>query len=381
MNLKDTLESEDSEVLQPKKKLSRIQIPANNTLEALRRCLNEFPLLLISRAVRSFSEENPTLERVGGCPRLMQSVLYAECADRLEVDRDLASLQNARIARRLKVSSGQDDWAVVLTQDLKEYLHQKRRQSRHSDVQLRDKDDDDNKNNGDDKDDHDTNAAVSFYAYVANALYSSTTLSFEEAENLYTLWCKSGSPLVELQCDVWGESQVVSSGSSSSLAERVLRHYSAAKVPPLSSILQWLLHTGLFIKRSDVRSRTAISQSVSQHPLPSSSSSSSSSYSSSISSSSSSSLMAKTQAVSASAYLFGAPECGRLVAYLREGRAELNRRLRKHASRELLLQSIEKSTFRKSALPTRLHVLDAIGSGMAVVVETASGKFIRAAAQ
>jgi len=387
--------SQDISEDDPQKKLKRI--PTNDTLVALRRCLSEFPLVLISRAVRSFSEENPTLERVGGCPLLVQTVLYAECADRLQVDRDLASLQNARIARRLKISSGQDDWAVVLTQDLNEYLNRKRREQPSLDPIRQDgRDDGDKKkndyddsgggNNGDSSGgggDLEANAAVNFYAYIANTLYSSTTLSDEDAERLYSQWCKSGSPFIELECDLWGKSEVVtrgssattSSSSSSSLAERVIRHVSAKKIPPLSTLIRWLLHTGLLIKRIDVRSRTAISQPVSHHPLLSSSSSSLSSSSSSTATS-----ITTTQAISASAYLFGAPECGRLVAYLREGRAELNRKLRKNASRELSLDSLQKSSLRKSALPTRLHLLDAIGSGMAVVVETASGKYIRAAA-
>jgi hypothetical protein len=366
------------------------RIPSNDTLVALRRCLSEFPLILISRAVRSFSEENPTLERVGGCPLIVQTVLYAECADRLQVDRDLASLQNARIARRLKISSGQDDWAVVLTQDLNEYLNRKRREQPPLDPIRQDgddkkKNDDDGggggNNNGDSSGgggDPEANSAVNFYAYIANTLYSSTTLSDEDAERLYSQWCKSGSPFIELECDSWGKSEVVTRGSSattssySSLAERVIKHVSAKKIPPLSTLIRWLLHTGLLIKRIDVRSRTAISQPVSHHPLLSSSSSSSTSITTTS--------ITTTQAISASAYLFGAPECGRLVAYLREGRAELNRKLRKNASRELSLDTLQKSSLRKSSLPTRLHLLDAIGSGMAVVVETASGKFIRAAA-
>jgi len=70
-----------------------------------------------------------------------------------------------------------------------------------------------------------------------------------------------------------------------------------------------------------------------------------------------------------------------MVAYLREGRSELKKTLLKNIARELPLTSLEKSSLRKSALPTRLHILDLIGTGAAVLVETASGTFIRASSQ
>jgi hypothetical protein len=377
------------------RKLLRVVTP-NITLLTLRRLLNEFPLILVSHAVRAYSDTPSTLERVTGCPLLLQSVLYAECEDRITVDCDLASLQNARIARRLKLASGQDDWVIVLTVDLKEYLT---RILPLDVVDQNKKGENKGKEQGTSKvDDNETIAAVNFYAYIANILYASTTLSNEEAEQLYTRWCISGSPKVELECDMFGSNNLQSSSSSgssssssSSLAERVLKHYSADQTPPLANLIRRLLHSGLLLKRSDVRTSSSssiptpliISSSSSSSPSSSSSSSSllsSSRLKKSVSSSSSLSSSSSSSS-SSSAYLFGAPECGRMVAYLREGRSELKKTLLKNIARELPLTSLEKSNLRKSALPTRLHILDLIGTGAAVLVETASGTFIRASSQ
>jgi hypothetical protein len=84
-------------------------------------------------------------------------------------------------------------------------------------------------------------------------------------------------------------------------------------------------------------------------------------------------------ASSVKGYFFGVPECGRLVRWLRDGRADLLTRLRKSKHEEMPWSTLIKAKLPRSPLPPAFHAADIIGLGLAREVNTASGPFLRLA--
>lgn len=78
-------------------------------------------------------------------------------------------------------------------------------------------------------------------------------------------------------------------------------------------------------------------------------------------------------------YYFGVPECGRLVGWLRDGRADLLARLKRAHYGEITWETLSKARLPRSPMPPTWHAADLMGSGLAVRVFTAAGPFLRLA--
>jgi hypothetical protein len=82
---------------------------------------------------------------------------------------------------------------------------------------------------------------------------------------------------------------------------------------------------------------------------------------------------------SSSAYHFGVPAAGRLVAYLAAGRAELLARLSRAPGRQMRAAEVLAMRLARSSLATEFHVRDALGRGLLLRVGSASGDLFRPA--
>ncbi|XP_062228985.1 uncharacterized protein LOC133926862 isoform X2 [Phragmites australis] len=72
-------------------------------------------------ALQLMRTQFPKLEKVVTQPFILQSQLYSSVKDRTQVDRDLESLKKDKVLRVFKLSSGQDDHAIMFMDD---YLKQ-----------------------------------------------------------------------------------------------------------------------------------------------------------------------------------------------------------------------------------------------------------------
>ncbi|CAL5048184.1 unnamed protein product [Urochloa decumbens] len=72
-------------------------------------------------ALQLMRTQFPKLEKVVVQPFILQSQLYSSVKDRTQVDRDLESFKKDKILRIFKLSSGQDDHAIMFMDD---YLNQ-----------------------------------------------------------------------------------------------------------------------------------------------------------------------------------------------------------------------------------------------------------------
>ncbi|KAL2238742.1 UNVERIFIED_CONTAM: hypothetical protein Sindi_1065900 [Sesamum indicum] len=72
-------------------------------------------------ALRMMRAQFPHIEKVSVEPFVLQSQLYSSIKDRTQVDRELESLRRDKLLRMFKLTTGQDDHAVMFTED---YLNQ-----------------------------------------------------------------------------------------------------------------------------------------------------------------------------------------------------------------------------------------------------------------
>ncbi|XP_030497161.2 uncharacterized protein LOC115712886 isoform X1 [Cannabis sativa] len=72
-------------------------------------------------AIRIMRAQFPHIDKVSIKPFILKSQLYSSVKDRTQVDRDLESLKRDKVLRIFKLSSGQDDHAIMLLDD---YLNQ-----------------------------------------------------------------------------------------------------------------------------------------------------------------------------------------------------------------------------------------------------------------
>ncbi|CAN6163773.1 unnamed protein product [Urochloa humidicola] len=72
-------------------------------------------------ALQLMRTQFPKLEKVVVQPFILQSQLYSSVKDRTQVDRDLESFKKDKVLRIFKLSSGQDDHAIMFMED---YLKQ-----------------------------------------------------------------------------------------------------------------------------------------------------------------------------------------------------------------------------------------------------------------
>ncbi|KAJ1259491.1 hypothetical protein BS78_10G159900 [Paspalum vaginatum] len=72
-------------------------------------------------ALQLMRTQFPKLEKVVSQPFILQSQLYSSVKDRTQVDRDLESFKKDKVLRIFKLSSGQDDHAIMFMDD---YLKQ-----------------------------------------------------------------------------------------------------------------------------------------------------------------------------------------------------------------------------------------------------------------
>ncbi|CAL5038932.1 unnamed protein product [Urochloa decumbens] len=82
-------------------------------------------------ALQLMRTQFPKLEKVVVQPFILQSQLYSSVKDRTQVDRDLESFKKDKMLRIFKLSSGQDDHAIMFMDD---YLKQCSLLSRGGDV-------------------------------------------------------------------------------------------------------------------------------------------------------------------------------------------------------------------------------------------------------
>ncbi|OAY67416.1 Serine/threonine-protein kinase 19 [Ananas comosus] len=72
-------------------------------------------------ALQMMRSQFPSVEKVTIQPFILQSQLYSSVKDRTQVDRDLESLKKEKVLRVFKLSTGQDDHAIMFMED---YLKQ-----------------------------------------------------------------------------------------------------------------------------------------------------------------------------------------------------------------------------------------------------------------
>ncbi|KAL0435586.1 UNVERIFIED_CONTAM: hypothetical protein Sradi_0266500 [Sesamum radiatum] len=72
-------------------------------------------------ALRMMRAQFPHIEKVSVEPFVLQSQLYSSIKDRTQVDRELESLRRDKLLRMFKLNTGQDDHAIMFTED---YLNQ-----------------------------------------------------------------------------------------------------------------------------------------------------------------------------------------------------------------------------------------------------------------
>ncbi|XP_066375453.1 uncharacterized protein [Miscanthus floridulus] len=82
-------------------------------------------------ALQLMRAQFPKLDKVVAQPFIVQSQLYSSVKDRTQVDRDLESFKKDKVLRIFKLSSGQDDHAIMFMDD---YLKQCSLLSRGGDV-------------------------------------------------------------------------------------------------------------------------------------------------------------------------------------------------------------------------------------------------------
>ncbi|KMT09914.1 hypothetical protein BVRB_5g121320 [Beta vulgaris subsp. vulgaris] len=72
-------------------------------------------------ALRMMRAQFPKLEKVSVKPFILRSQLYSSIKDRTQVDRELEVLKRDKVLRVFKLTTGQDDHAVMFLED---YIHQ-----------------------------------------------------------------------------------------------------------------------------------------------------------------------------------------------------------------------------------------------------------------
>ncbi|KAH6754982.1 Serine/Threonine-kinase [Perilla frutescens var. hirtella] len=72
-------------------------------------------------ALRMMCAHFPHIQKVSVPPFVLQSQLYSSIKDRTEVDREIESLRRDRVVRIFKLNTGQDDHAIMFTDD---YINQ-----------------------------------------------------------------------------------------------------------------------------------------------------------------------------------------------------------------------------------------------------------------
>lgn len=72
-------------------------------------------------ALRMMRAQFPRIEKVSLQPFILQSQLYSSIKDRTQVDRELEALRRDKVLRIFKLNTGQDDHAIMFTDD---YINQ-----------------------------------------------------------------------------------------------------------------------------------------------------------------------------------------------------------------------------------------------------------------
>ncbi|XP_075105211.1 uncharacterized protein LOC107773965 [Nicotiana tabacum] len=86
-------------------------------------------------ALRMMCAQFPHIEKVSIQPFILRSQIYSSVKDRTQVDRDLESLRRERVIRTFKLSTGQDDHAIMFLDD---YFSQIERVSKRLEAQKED---------------------------------------------------------------------------------------------------------------------------------------------------------------------------------------------------------------------------------------------------
>uniref|UniRef100_A0A804R6Z6 Serine/threonine-protein kinase 19 n=1 Tax=Zea mays TaxID=4577 RepID=A0A804R6Z6_MAIZE len=108
----------------PSKKRQRSPDDNEHSLDRGRICLSLDDNLTFNDtmiALQLMRTQFPKLDKVLAQPFILQSQLYSSVKDRTQVDRDLESFKKDKVLRIFKLSSGQDDHAIMFMDD---YLKQ-----------------------------------------------------------------------------------------------------------------------------------------------------------------------------------------------------------------------------------------------------------------
>jgi hypothetical protein len=340
-------------------------LPSDTAL-ALKYCRDRFSTILPSKARQRPSllgERQAQLERVCGIPAVPTTVLRSSIGAG-QLDGEVAALQADRTARLLKLALGDADYAVAFVEDIRAYVEDRRARaaaavaaaqggpsrpaaaasassssssaaaaSSSSDAGVAARA---------------TVHAMDLFSQLANAFPAQVAVGQQDVTHAFATWAARGRPRVVLRCAVDEENEEAGEGkqahagasASSSSSRNAPRGPSSSSSsssssppsPPLPDLLRVLVQTGLLLRRPEG---------------------------------------------GASSFFFGVPESGPLVAYLRDGRAELVARLGRRAYRECPREELRKASLARSALPIDFHIRDAIGNGLVTTTRTAAGEFVR----
>ncbi len=347
-------------------------LPSDTAL-ALKYCRDRFSTILPSKARQRPSllgERQAQLERVCGIPAVPTTVLRSSIGAG-QLDGEVAALQADRTARLLKLALGDADYAVAFVEDIRAYVEDRRARaaaavaaaqggpsrpaaaasaSSSSSAAAASSSSSSSSSSDAGVAARATVHAMDLFSQLANAFPAQVAVGQQDVTHAFATWAARGRPRVVLRCAVDEENEEAGEGkqahagasasASSSSSRNAPRGPSSSSSsappsppsPPLPDLLRVLVQTGLLLRRPEG---------------------------------------------GASSFFFGVPESGPLVAYLRDGRAELVARLGRRAYRECPREELRKASLARSALPIDFHIRDAIGNGLVTTRRTAAGEFVR----
>ncbi|XP_024024671.1 serine/threonine-protein kinase 19 homolog isoform X2 [Morus notabilis] len=80
-------------------------------------------------ALRIMRAQFPQIDKVSIQPFILQSQLYSSVKDRTRVDRDLESLKREKVLRIFKLNTGQDDHAIMFSEDYSSQIERVKKRS------------------------------------------------------------------------------------------------------------------------------------------------------------------------------------------------------------------------------------------------------------
>lgn len=407
----------------------------SDTLAAFQLLRSQFSTVVASKVrqrTNLLEEKRARFEVLCPVPAIPTSCLLANIP-RTTLDAEVADLQNQRIARLLKLHSGDDEYALVLTADLSLYVDNKRAKAESasssyagvpamasaassssssvSSTQPPGTASSSTSRSAPAAVSADTTvdvpAAVIFYAYLANAFHRTVSVSHDDVVHCFKSWTADGRPATSLMQQQ--QQAATSKPNSIAVSARAGAGAGSNSSGTGSDSLGFidLLADDDAAGAARPRKSTAASSSSSVAAAPSASARRTP-ISAAASSSSSSSVTAATNNLrqldpimrvliqsgllvrrydairgshsSVIAYWFGVPECGRLVSYLRDGRTELVSRLKRTHYKEMPKTELMKVKLSRSALSVDFHIRDGVGVGLVSVISTPAGQFVRLAA-